>query len=293
MVTAVREPELQTALRFLWLEIIGRCNLTCSHCYADSGPQVSTPNSLSFDDWVLLLEEAAGLGCRQMQFIGGEPTLHPELDRLICKAEQSGFELIEVFTNATRLSSQLLACFQEHRVNVATSFYSTNPQVHESITRVDGSWERTVEGIQKLIDQNLPLRVGIIETPENAGHAPEAKAFLQSMGARNIQMDTQRGVGRGGLIALGEPTERFDQLCGQCWKGRLCVGPDGEAFPCVFSRATRLGNIRQGLARILSSSALQQFRQKVRKIEQDRLQGSSCTPESCMPNSCMPNTCMP
>jgi len=24
-------------LSFLWLEITGKCNLTCSHCYADSG----------------------------------------------------------------------------------------------------------------------------------------------------------------------------------------------------------------------------------------------------------------
>ncbi|PWK82464.1 hypothetical protein C8D88_11357 [Lentzea atacamensis] len=28
-----------TDLRFAWLEITGKCQLSCTHCYADSGPR--------------------------------------------------------------------------------------------------------------------------------------------------------------------------------------------------------------------------------------------------------------
>lgn len=31
-------PAETAPLRFLWLEITGRCQLACAHCYADSGP---------------------------------------------------------------------------------------------------------------------------------------------------------------------------------------------------------------------------------------------------------------
>lgn len=49
---------------------------------------------------------------------------HPDLQTLIAQARQEGFELIEVFTNATRIGGNLVQCFREYRVDVASSFYS-------------------------------------------------------------------------------------------------------------------------------------------------------------------------
>ena len=34
------DPSVMHDLSFLWLEITGNCNLSCSHCYAESGPEV-------------------------------------------------------------------------------------------------------------------------------------------------------------------------------------------------------------------------------------------------------------
>ena len=38
-------------------------------------------------------------------------------------------------------------------------------------------------------------------------------------------------------------------LCGHCYKGRLAVDINGDAFPCVFARAFPVGNVREGLSR--------------------------------------------
>src|SRR5262245_31492421 len=70
-------------LTFLWLEVTAKCNLECIHCYADSGPQKNLLGKMNIEDWVTILRDSAELGCRQVQFIGGEPTLHPELPRMI------------------------------------------------------------------------------------------------------------------------------------------------------------------------------------------------------------------
>src|SRR5713226_7179053 len=87
-------------LNFLWLEITRRCNLTCEHCYASSGPGLPLIERMECADWCQVLDEARAVGCRRVQFIGGEPTVHPDLGRLLEHATRVGFRHCEVFTNA-------------------------------------------------------------------------------------------------------------------------------------------------------------------------------------------------
>jgi MoaA/NifB/PqqE/SkfB family radical SAM enzyme len=248
-------------LSFLWLEITGKCNLTCTHCYADSGPSGSLRGVMSVGAWIRVIDEAAEIGCRELQFIGGEPTLHPELERLIAHARAREFTFVEVYTNATQLSAGLIQCLRENYVHVAASFYSDDSEVHDRITRRQGSWRQTLAGFEAILGAGLPLRVGIVEMEENAGHEPRTRELLRSLGVRTISSDRMRGVGRGDRLAIGEPTERFEELCGECWQGKLCVTPSGEAFPCVFARATPVGNAKDGLATIIQGIKLRAFRE--------------------------------
>lgn len=57
-------------LRFVWLEITGRCQLSCSHCYARSGP-AGSHGRMTMNDWLRVIDQAAGLGVDWVQFIGG------------------------------------------------------------------------------------------------------------------------------------------------------------------------------------------------------------------------------
>jgi len=308
-------------LSFVWLEITAKCNLFCTHCYADSGPQGELYGNMTYDDWTQVIDEAAELGCRRLQFIGGEPTMHPRLDDLVDHANHRGFEFIEVFTNATRLGTKLLGCFQRNGVHVATSFYSDEPVVHEQITQGKGSWQRTVSGIESVLAAGLPIRVGVIETERNTGHGPRAIEFLKTLGVREVRVDRERGVGRGQLVPLGDEGERYDELCGQCWKGKLCVTRSGDVFPCVFSRATRLGDAKSGLLGLLQTAKLTDFRRTVRALQDSRSRVSTtavagvwnmpglppppcepavkecapadCAPEDCAPESCAPEDCAP
>jgi MoaA/NifB/PqqE/SkfB family radical SAM enzyme len=303
--TATQPVSVTNDLSFLWLEITAKCNLLCTHCYANSGPQGDLYGNMTYADWTRVIDEAAELGCRSVQFIGGEPTMHPRLDDLVDQANHRGFAFIEVFTNATRLGKELLGCFQRSGVHVATSFYSDDPVVHEQVTQREGSWQRTVAGIERVLAAGLPIRVGVIETERNRDHGPRAVAFLKTLGVQNIGMDRERGVGRGELLHLGAKGERYEELCGHCWKGKLCVTNSGEAFPCVFARATNLGDVRSGLSGILQTAKLTDFRRKVRGMNECRPDKPfapsgmvmclpSCTPAECTPNACSPSgACIP
>lgn len=296
-------------LSFLWLEITEKCNLTCAHCYADSSPHRSLNGNMSYTDWQKVIDEAADLGCRELQFIGGEPTIHPNLMGLIEHARKRDFVLIEVFTNATLLKDEMLGCFRRNKVSVATSFYSDDSNVHDQITKGTGSWHKTVTGIRNVVENGLPLRVGIIEMKQNHGQAANTISFLQSLGVKNIKVDHERGVGRAQTLTPIEPRhseERYNELCGECWKGKLCVTSTGSAYPCVFSRNTLLGNAKAGLNEILSSRKLTTFRDKIEEIQKQRhhftgdpdeemqYREAGCIPGDCNPGAwCGPQSCTP
>jgi MoaA/NifB/PqqE/SkfB family radical SAM enzyme len=92
-------------IRFMWLEITGRCQLSCIHCYAGSGPD-GGHGTMTAADWERVIGEAAAAGVEMVQFIGGEPTLHPDLPRLVDHALAQGLE-VEVFSNLVHVAPAL------------------------------------------------------------------------------------------------------------------------------------------------------------------------------------------
>src|SRR5579864_6380253 len=131
MSTAENGTKAEIPVNFLWLELTNRCNLKCSHCYSGSGPDAGSEDCLLQDDYECLIADAAQIGCRQIQFIGGEPTLNRALPHLIAAAQGKGYEFVEVFTNLTRLDNDLLECFKEYGVHVATSVYAPADEIHD------------------------------------------------------------------------------------------------------------------------------------------------------------------
>lgn len=247
-------------LRFLWLEITPGCNLRCRHCYSESSPLKKDPKIV---DWNGVLADAYKLGCREVQFIGGEPVYHRDLVQYIATAHQLGYTFIEVYTNLTLVSERLLDRFRAYGVHVATSFYSTRREAHDAITGVRGSFAKTVRGIRSVVEGGIPLRVGITSM-EGAGNEKKCIDFLTKIGVdrRRIAVDHMRPVGRAENLVKLQCLE--ETLCGHCWEGKLAVSWDGACYPCVFARQVVVGNVATGgLAGILRSMQLKQFRQRI------------------------------
>lgn len=169
-------------LSFLWLELTSRCNLRCIHCYAESGPTLGSDDVLATKDYESLIDEAASLGCRRLQFIGGEPTLHPDLPKLIAHARSRAYEFVEVFTNATHISDRLLDCFIDHDVAIANSFYSNDPAIHDAITKRPGSHAVTLRNLKRFLAAGLTVRAGIVSMEANAKGVVETAGFLRNLG---------------------------------------------------------------------------------------------------------------
>jgi MoaA/NifB/PqqE/SkfB family radical SAM enzyme len=218
---------------------------------------------MTFGDWCRVISDARAAGCRRLQFIGGEPTIHPHLVGLIEHAKSVGFRRCEVFTNATILRDDLVQSFKRLRVMVHFSFYSFDPAVHDQITGHKGSFERTVEGIRELVRRRVRLAAGIILLPQNRAHLKQTKRFLRRLGVHLIGIDQVRGIGRGQqFVALNTPPR--GELCGQCWNGKLCVDSNGDAHPCVFSNFVSVGNVLDdGFDAIVGGARLRTFRHDI------------------------------
>jgi len=288
-------------LAFIWMEITKSCNLRCTHCYLDAGPWQQVEGTMTLEDWKTAIAEAAHLGCKRVQFIGGEPTLHPHLPAMIETAREVGFDVVELFTNCTRMDENLVACLSANQVTVASSLYSADPRIHDQVTRTPGSWQLTVSGFQRLLSNSLQIRVSVVEMPANQETIHKTLSLLKSLGINHVRRDMVRPAGRANHHDTSGPSSPMAHLCGQCWKGRLCVSCNREVYPCVFSRGFPVGDVTNGLGPIVRGPALRQFRTQHRQLHIDRSAEASCDPEelctpdvSCNPPpQCQPDMCPP
>lgn len=286
----------QKLLRFLWLEITGKCNLYCVHCYASSSPQGSH-GAMTPERWKGVITDAHALGCRSIQFIGGEPTLHPYLQQLIEFASHLSMS-IEIYTNLVSIQPRLWSTFQACDVRIATSFYTIYPDVHFAITRAH-SFARLVNNIQKAVTMNIPLRVGLIEVPPHDQNIDETEVFLKNLGIQHIGRDKVREVGRG--AAYGHVDKPEQALCGKCVKGKACITPDGNIYPCVFARWLPVGNVLQtSLQEALAAPKMAETRDHLTRVfaarhylDDDELCNPNCVPN--LPSNCEPTRplCVP
>lgn len=235
---------------FVALEITGKCQLECVHCYAGSGPE-GTHGTMTSRDWERLIDDAAGIGVRTVQIIGGEPTLHPDLPRLVRHAVAAGL-CVEVFSNLVRVSPDQWAAFSLPGVSLATSWYTSDPAVHARTTGRADVHARTRANIAEAVRQGIRVRAGIVEIADGS-HVEQARAELASLGVTDIgAADRVRRVGRAADPELSREPD-MAELCGRCGQGMAAVSPEGELFPCVMSRWLPAGNLlRQDLSGILS-----------------------------------------
>lgn len=298
---------------FLWAELTGKCQLACRHCYASSGPS-GTHGVMSVEDWLRLLDQAGGWGVEMVQFIGGEPTLHPGLPQLIGHALERGLA-VEVFTNLVHVTPGLWEVFSQSGVSLATSYYSDEPGEHAAITGRP-SYQRTKANIAVAVQRGIPLRAGVVDLGVGQ-RAEQAQVELVELGVPVVGYDRLRQVGRG----VRDRQASVEQLCGRCGDGVVAVSPDGMVWPCVFSRWLPIGNVLEAeLAAILSGPEAVRVRAELAEAFASRTAaarceptcaptpGNPCHPEcgpacqpscsprcspTCGPTSCRPNSCWP
>ncbi|WP_327105215.1 radical SAM/SPASM domain-containing protein [Nonomuraea glycinis] len=277
------------------LELTGRCQLQCLHCYASSGPE-GNHGTMDTASWSGVIDQAAALGARRVQFIGGEATTYPGFEPLLRQAVSTGLA-VEVFSNLLHVREAWWELFALPGVKLATSYYSDQADEHDAVTARGGSHTRTRANIIEAVRRGIPIRAAIVEVVDGQ-RVERAREELHALGVRTVGVDWVRGVGRG---ATAPP--QVSQLCGRCGQGKAAVGPNGDVWPCVIARWMRAGNVqRTPLAEIIAGNRWRTLVSTVpaprhRKVcnpdcKPSQSDGSDCAPaetEACDPSYCEPD----
>jgi radical SAM protein with 4Fe4S-binding SPASM domain len=132
-----------------------RCNERCVHCYLDHDDhgELTTAECLS------VMQELARAGTLFLTFSGGEIFLRPDLYEILAEARRLHFD-ISLKTNALLVTEERAARLREFGVRrVQISVYSDIPEVHDAITKVPGSLQRTLAAIPLLLEQGLQVKL--------------------------------------------------------------------------------------------------------------------------------------
>ncbi|MEU9975076.1 radical SAM protein [Streptomyces sp. NPDC051014] len=220
---------------FLWVDLTRKCQLSCGHCHNNSGPE-GTHGTMTAEDWARVLDQAAAAGIPQVQFTGGEVTLHPDAPALVEHALKLGLA-VEVYSNMVHLSADWWALLRRKGVSLATSYYGSEG-AHNAVTDRP-SHARTHANIVKAVRDDIPIRVSVI-VPDASDTGNAIRQELTALGVKTVRVDHVRPFGR----ASDGQEPCTDGLCGRCGDGRASVGPDGKVSPCVFSTWLGVGNVQ-------------------------------------------------
>ncbi|MBI5885427.1 MAG: radical SAM protein [Deltaproteobacteria bacterium] len=91
------------------VDITGRCNLSCSVCFADSNTSPYQPEFEEVLGMLRNLRERRPAPAEAVQFMGGEPTIHPRFIEIIKAARDLGFKHIQTATNGIKFADPAFA----------------------------------------------------------------------------------------------------------------------------------------------------------------------------------------
>ena len=86
------------------VEVTQDCNLSCSYCFASSGPGGKQKSFATVRQLFETVREESGTV--PIQLSGGEPTVRDDLPELVAEAAEMGFDHIQINTNGIRIADE-------------------------------------------------------------------------------------------------------------------------------------------------------------------------------------------
>lgn len=189
------------------LELTYKCNLKCFHCY--NTPQ--NKKELNTHEIVDVMEQLADLGCLYLTLSGGEIYCRTDFAYLAKKAKSLGFAL-NIFTNATLMTPiRAKALNKLNIMEASVSIFSTDPNIHDAITRQPGSLKKTIQGLKLLADADVRTRIKCVIMKKNLQGYRNILELAKSLNAY-CQFDTTLMPGNGNDLSVLSQRLDFKEL---------------------------------------------------------------------------------
>ena len=253
------------------LDLTYRCNERCVHCYLDHDDH----GEMTTGEIKHLLDEMADAGVFILTLSGGEIFLRKDFFDILEYARRQLTFCVKLKTNAIMIRQREAARIRELGVeSIQISIYSHRPEIHDAITLVPGSLQRSLNAIRFLKAQGLRVIIANVLMTLNAQDYAGVRALAHELGVEstldptitpmmdgnrsilslNVDQSALRQVFRDGALvgdvdefcAIAAPADENSLSMLPCSAGHTTcyVSPYGDVFPCVqFPFPT--GNVRK------------------------------------------------
>ncbi len=273
-------------------ELSSRCNERCIHCYIPNNKK-NNGFDMPMKKVISILDEFSSMGGIHVTLSGGEVLLHKNLMDIISYCRKKDFK-ITILSNLISLSDIQIPQLKAANLSlVQTSLYSMNPEVHDAITTVKGSWLKTKNAIEKLVRADIPVQIScpIMKANKNDysevvkyAHTLKIKVQTDFMLIARADLDTENlanrlsidetanvikdiikddikyyeetltKVTRAELYEMDPDRFRKQPVCGVGYDN-CCITANGDVYPCAGWQDYVLGNVyKQSLKEIWEES---------------------------------------
>lgn len=164
------------------IELLTRCNLHCEHCYIPA----HTGAGLSFEQITSILDQLHEMGTLYLLLTGGEMFLRPDIMDIVRYARRKGFS-VTLFSNATCTTEAQIAELKElHIAQFSCTVFSMNPEVHDAITGVKGSLERTLRTMALVKQYGIPGEIKNVVMKRNLADWKAVHDYAKENGFSHI-----------------------------------------------------------------------------------------------------------
>ncbi len=249
------------------IEITYRCNHLCTFCYnAPSGAREMTTEQI-FE----AIRKVRELGVLYLTLTGGEAMCHKDFFKIAKEVRRLGMAL-RIYSNGYLLADRKMVrrVKELNPMEIEISLHGATPASHEALTKIKGSFDKTVRAIENLNEAGIKINLKCPITKLNQHELFEIKALAKRLG-RSINFDaviTPKDDGNQDPLALRADDEVIQKYWGEwfselndgkmppranhcaadstanCGTGRagFTIDPYGNILPCVALRRSA-GNI--------------------------------------------------
>ena len=139
----------------LHLDLTTECNERCVHCYVPR----NLHHYIDSDQACAVMSQFRDMEGLQITLSGGECLLHPDFEKILRFSRDLDLS-VSILSNLTCLTDRHAQLFKDMNLSlVQVSLYSMDPLVHDSITKLRGSFSRTKKAIEILHALDVPLQI--------------------------------------------------------------------------------------------------------------------------------------
>jgi cyclic pyranopterin phosphate synthase len=152
------------SIEYLRISVTDRCNFRCVYCMPQEGlPWLPKAEILSYEEIAEIVRQLAPLGLRRVRITGGEPTIRPDLERLIAMLRAvPEIEDIALSTNGVRLPAMAPMLRQAGLDRVNMSADSLRPERIATIARRNLSFDPVRSAMAAEQAGLLPVKINVV-----------------------------------------------------------------------------------------------------------------------------------